>query len=102
MNIYSEIKKIAGYNHAINELVNKLKDKIDCEGLFFEQAKLISGCSIRSDGLYQNGELLSEGEAVNDDYFCNQSTGYCEDDYYGTVWFKTNVPGQFVEIPFAL
>lgn len=36
----------------------------------------------------------------NDDYFVSQSTGWTCDDYYGHLWFKTDVPGQYVRVYF--
>ena len=99
MIVYPELKKIAGHNQAICELIEKLKDKLDCDGLMFECAKLISGCNITNNCLYR-GKILLSDHLVDDVYFCKQYRGYCEDDYYGNLWFKTNVAGQFVEIPF--
>ena len=51
--------------------------------------------------LYQGGCRLDNGYA-EEDYYCCQHTGYCEDCYYGTLYFKTDVPGQFVAVPFEM
>lgn len=56
---------------------------------------------ITGDADYQNGVRLDNGGLVDDDYYCRQHTGCCEDDYYGELYFKTDVPGQFVEISFG-
>ena len=101
MNIYPELKKIAGANQKIKNLIEKFKGKTDTEGLYFESAILINGCKEKKGYLYsKNGTKL--GELVDNDYYCYQCQGYCEDDYYGNLYFKTNVPGQFVKIEFAM
>lgn len=102
MNIYQEIKKIAGANQKVERLSKMLTNKIDTEGLDWTAAYLIEGCKEKDRGLYQNGCRLDNCGLVDDDYYCKQHTGYCEDDFYGTLYFKTNVPGQFVAVPFAL
>ena len=102
MNIYPEIKKIAGANAKIMRLADKLSEKLDCYGLEFERAHLIDGCSERNGHLYQNGGRLDNSGLVDDDYYCDQHPGWLEDDFYGTLYFKTNVPGQFVAVPFAM
>lgn len=102
MNIYPELKKIAGANDKRERLANKLLEKIDVEGLEFERAHIINGCSEKNGHLYIDGMRLDNSGLVDDDYYCNQHTGYCEDCYYGTLYFKTNVPGQFVAVPFEM
>lgn len=100
MNIYPEIKKIAGKNASIKRLVEVLKDKVDCDGLDFERAYLVDGCKEKHDHLYKGNTKLDNSGLVDDDYYCMQETGYFADDFYGTVYFKTNVTGQFVAVPF--
>lgn len=102
MNIYSELKKIAGLNKRIQQLSENLMNKIDLDDLDLNSATLICGCSEKHGHLYQNGVRLDNSGLVDNDYYCRQYTGCCEDDYYGTVYFKTNVPGQFVSIRFGM
>ena len=102
MKIYPEIKKIAGGNDARSRYVEKLKEKMDIQGLYWETAYLIDGCRERGGKLYKDGNRLDNGCPAGkyDDYYCFQYTGCCEDYYHGTCYFKTNVPGQFVAVPF--
>ena len=102
MNIYPELKKIAGANAKIERLAEKFSEKLDIDGLAVAGAYLVNGCSEKNGHLYQNGHRLDNHGLVDDDYYCRQFTGYCGDDYYGTLYFKTNVPGQFVAIPFQM
>lgn len=101
MNIYPELKKIAGKNESIRRLITALVEKIDCEGMNWSESYLVSGIKEKEGYLYKDGQRLDNSGLIDNDYYCNQHTGYCEDDYYGTLYFKTNVPGQFVAVPFA-
>lgn len=98
--IYPEIKQIAGKNDAIRRLGEKLSKKIGCDGFILESAYFVTGCTERGGHLYKDGKRLDQNGLVADQYYCTQYTGYCEDDYHGTLYFKTNVPGKFVAIPF--
>lgn len=102
MTIFPEMKKIAGLNAAIERLAKKLSMKMDVDGLYFDRAYLIEGCKEKRGHLFQGGATLDNSGLVDDLYYCYQITGYCEDDFYGTLYFKTNVPGQFVAVPFEM
>lgn len=102
MIVLSEIKKIAGLNAAISRLSKILDEKMDTEGLDWRSAYFVDGCKERSGHLYRNGERLDRDGLVDDLYYCTQYTGYCGDDFYGTLYFKTNVHGQFVAVPFSM
>lgn len=105
MQIISELKKIAAANakrdHWIEQL--KLRGNVDLDGLVLEGAYLIDGCKERDGHLYKDGHRLDNDDKgpVDEQYYCYQRQGYGEDDFYGTLYFKTNVPGQFVEVPFS-
>lgn len=104
MRVLPEIKKIAGAVDKIGRLAKQLEEKMDCEGLEWFSACLLSGCKEYNGKLYDEHDFrLDNGGGIVDDlYYCCQHTGYCEDDYYGTIYFKTNVPGQFVAVPFQM
>ena len=102
MKTYPEILKIVGAFNKASRLIKNLDSKLDCDGLKFEGAYLIDGCSERKGHLYKKGIRLDNSGIVDDDYYCDQHTGYCEDDFYGTVYFKTKTPGQFIAVPFEL
>lgn len=102
MIIYPEIKKIAGALRKVERLSNALAEKIDTEGLDIRNCCLVDGCREVNGHLYRHGRRLDNSGLVDDEYYCNQYVGYCEDDYYGTIYYKTNVPGQFVAIPFEM
>lgn len=106
MNIYPEFKKIAEMNDAIERLgerlSEKLTDDLDIKGLSLYDARLLDGCKEKNGHLYCNGKRLDNYGLVDSDYYCFQRTGYCEDDFYGTLYFKTTVPGQFVAVPFEM
>lgn len=102
MIVIPEIKKIAGMNEKIIRLGNIIANKMDADWLDFQNAYLVNGCKERNGHLYQGDSRLDNDGLVDDLYYCCQYTGYCEDDFYGTIYFKTNVPGQFVAVPFSV
>lgn len=102
MIVIPEIKKIAGAMDKVKRLADKIESKFDLEGLDLYAAYLIDGCTERNGHLYRNGDRIDRDGLVDDLYYCTQYTGYCEDDFYGTLYFKTNVPGQFVAVPFSM
>ena len=102
MTIIPELKKIAGANVRVKRLAEIVGQKIDADGLRMEDAYLISGCSAKGNHLYQDGGRLDNSGLVDDLYYCDQHTGYCEDYFYGTLYFKTDVPGQYVAVPFDM
>lgn len=102
MIIYPEIKKIAGALRKIERLSVVLAGKIDAEGLDFKNCYLVDGCREVNGHLYRFGCRLDNDGLVDDMYYCDQHAGYCEDDYHGTLYYKTDVPGQFVAVPFEM
>lgn len=102
MIIIPEIKKIAGCRDKIKHLSDLVSQKIDTDGLDFESAYLVSGCRERDGHLYQGGVRLDTDGLVTDLYYCNQYIGCYGGTFYGMLYFKTNVPGQFVAVPFCM
>jgi hypothetical protein len=102
MIVMPEIAKIAGLNAKIKHLAGILENKMDTDGLDFQNAYFVNGCKEKNRHLYQGDSRLDRDGLVDNLYYCCQYTGYCEDDFYGTLYFKTNVPGQFVAVPFSM
>lgn len=102
MTIIPELKKIAGLNAKIKRLAGIVAEKVDASGMGLESAYLISGCKEKNGHLYQDGVRLDNSGLVDDVYYCDQHTGYCEDYFFGTLYFKTDVPGQFVAVLFDM
>lgn len=95
MNTYKEIKEIAKLRAKTKRLINTIAEKCGdrCEGVDWDSAEFVSlDKEDIQDFITHNGE--------DEDYFVEQSRGYCEDDYYGHLYFKTDVPGQYVKVYF--
>lgn len=101
MRTFKEVKKIAKMMSQIHRLAKSLENNpdFDCEGLDWSSVEFVSGLQERNDGLYQEGCRIA---TESFDFYCDQSTGFCEDDYYGWIYFKTDVPGQFVRVYFHI
>ena len=102
MIIIPELKKIAGLNDRIRHLAEKASEKMDADGLDLQSAYLVCGCKAKGGHLYKDKHRLDNYGLTDDLYYCDQYTGYCEDDFYGTLYFKTDVPGQYVAVPFSM
>jgi hypothetical protein len=104
MQIIHELKRIAAANAKRDYWIKQLElsGKVEMDDLHIESAYLIDGCKEKNGHLYQNGWCLDNSGLVDDQYYCYQTQGYHEDDFYGTLYFKTNVPGQFVQVPFHM
>lgn len=94
MIVYKEIKEIAKSNAKIAHLVQKLEDKgFDAYGIEWNTTTFVSLSKEDIESLN-----LSETEG----YYVSQSQGYIEDDFFGHLYFKTNVPGQYVRVYFQM
>lgn len=104
MNVYNEIKQIAKMNDMQTELINKLVEKdFETDGLDFKYAYFVRNCTEEDGHLYNyDGGRLDNSGLVDGDYYCKQYKGYCEDDFYGTIYCATDEEGLFVAIPFAM
>lgn len=100
MVIIPELKKIAGLNEKIVRLSRIVADKVDKEGCNFECAQFISGCNVKGNHLYKNGQILDNCGLKYDLYYCDQTPLDDDGGFYGTLYFKTDVPGQYVAVPY--
>lgn len=81
---------------SIQRKANKL---FDAAGFEFNTAQIISGVSCKKDGLYLKGQKIAEAE---NGYYCAYNDECDSDDYHGFVFFKTLIPGRFVQVHFAV
>ena len=104
MNIYKEIKKIAELNEAIVYLINNLEEnEFNTDGLDFRSAYFIKNCVEENGHLYDcDGNRLDNHGLIDNDYYCCQHTGCCEDDFYGILYYATEEEGMFVAVPFVM
>lgn len=93
MIVYKEVKEIAKCNQKIADLIKELEAQTDLDGLHMQEAKVVNHDNTYFDDL--------RAELVDDEYYCVQSHGYYEDEFYGTLWFATDVKDEYVEIPFS-
>lgn len=104
MKIYKDIKKIADKVVQINHLCEEInhlckiieKEGIDVKGKDVDwcKAELVSGITVKDGYLYRNGYRIAK---ENDDYYSHRMS-YFEGDDFGFLYFRTDVPGQYVEV----
>ena len=97
-----EIAKIAELNEEIKRLCEVVEEKLDCDGLDLGCACFVENCVEKNGHLYEAGGRLDNCGMVDNDYYCNQHTGYLGDDFYGTLYYATDKKGVFVAVPFAM
>lgn len=95
MNIFKEVKEIAKKNAQIKFLIDKLSNETDTEDVDWTTAEFVS---LSKEDI--NRFKLSNSET--EDCFVYQRTGYVEDNFYGWLYFKTDVPGQYVRVYFSI
>ena len=92
MKIYKEIKQIAKKKEQIKSLVTELTNKgVDIDGIEWWSAEFVT---LSKKAI----EYFKSHNGETDEYFVDQSTGYSEDDYFGYLYFKTDVPAQYVRV----
>ena len=91
MKIYKEIKEIAKCNSKIERLIDRLSERFDVgDDIEWNTAIFVS----------MKDKDLKRLDLVDDDYYSDHHKGYWEDDFYGWLYFKTDVPGQYVRVHF--
>ena len=96
MTVFKEIKEIAKCMSKVYRLSEKLaNDGFDCDGIEWPTATFVS--LDKEDIAHFKGT-----NGVTEGYFVDQWTGYSGDDFHGELYFKTDVPGQYVRVHFNL
>ena len=96
MKIYKEVKEISKCVAKMGVLIKKLYEKgLDIEGIEWETARLVG---LDKDTIQY---LKEDRRGETDAYYVDQWAGYCEDSFSGTVYFPTDVRGQYVAVDFC-
>lgn len=101
------LMRIARHNRIREKFENKYDDYFGSSsdsGEFLESLKL-SKCYERNKCLYKHREDKSKYMVANrqqrDDFglyeYVDQHCGYCEDDYYGTIYRKIPIKNRWLE-----
>lgn len=95
METFKEVKEIAKCVSKIGTLVKRLEAHMDIDGIEWYTAQFVS---LDKEDI----ELFKNTNGVTEEYFVDQWTGYCGDDFHGEMYFKTDVPGQYVRVHFDM
>lgn len=105
MKIIPELKQIVDHKTAIidhkaaiYQLVERLEadPSLGTHDLRFEDAHLVCGCQERDGHLYRGSRQLdNDGNGPVNDLYYSRKRGSS-----GCVYFKTEVPGRFVAVPY--
>ena len=97
------IYHIAALEIKLKELYSKISENNMVSGCTnFNPYKILNNCREENNCLYDSdGIFLASGGLVDNLYYCEQYGGYLEDDFYGTMYFKTNKQGQFIAVDYS-
>lgn len=100
MPIFKAAKRIACLNAQLARHVELISQEIDADGIEWYSAELVSGLTVRDGELYSGDLPVAEW---GDEYYVNQTQGFFyADDYCGWLYFRTDVPGQYVRVHFDM
>lgn len=69
---------------SVHGAIEKTGEFDDC--CFWGTKRILKGCYENGNVLYsKDGKIISRHKGNG--YYCNQSTGYCEDDFYGNMYY---------------
>jgi len=99
----SKIKHWAEVSREVDQLCAEIKKIYPFEDVsYFYFTAIHENCKVEDGRLYSaNGTLLcNDGRCMDEDvpYFVDQSCGYCEDDYYGTMFIMVDEINTFIEV----
>ncbi len=100
--LIKELGELNARCNLIRENLRKIEPFDEC--MDWDATGVYTGCTVNDGSLYDSrGELLSnDGRCMDEEipYFVNQYTGYCEDDYHGTMFIKVDDENTFVAIEY--
>ena len=96
------IKKMGEHIEQINFLKEFLQNEDFFFGIDWAVVDIYRKCKIENGILYDFAwnALSDDGNCMDEEipYFVNQYTGYCGDDYHGTMYVKVDDDNTFVAI----
>ncbi len=89
---------IAVLTNKIKALYKRIAEEFeDCSD--YTVCRILHNCRELNGKLYdETGNVVSDSGLIDDKYYCNQYSGYVEDDYHGYMYYKIDDKGTFVEV----
>ena len=101
MKIFDDVEKIAQLNTVYENLVLKLEEELDAEGIDWRTAVIVSG--MRTDGEYlydENAAVVAEN--CESDYFISACDEIMPGRYVGNLYYRTSVEDQYVRVNYEI
>jgi len=97
--VSNELLELYNEHNKLESILKELQKENDCfEGVNLNSMQLVEDCTVKGNELWCGNKKLAKDGLVDDLYFCNQSTGYCEDDYYGYLYFPIDNVGTYLKM----
>ena len=99
------LKKMGDLMQQLTNIKETLeKSEIFEDLLSWDVVDIYYNCKIKNGKLYTDKDKLlsNDGRCMDEEipYFVNQHTGYCEDDFYGTMYIRVGDLNTFVAVTY--
>lgn len=90
----------------MSKIPKEIVDKIEQRNKLNEEIETWCKENLNMGGIRSNGVDITahhagdEQTTVNGREWCEQRTGYCEDDYYGHYYWETEYPEKYLHMEF--
>jgi hypothetical protein len=91
MKEFKKIKQIAKVIEEVRDLVKQLSNELDTEGIDWASAEFVT---LDKEDI----KHFKDHNGETEEYFVKEWTGYSKDDFYGYLYFKTDIPEQYVRV----
>lgn len=104
--ILSRLQWLVAHNERFKAVEAQLEELSDylSDGADLEHLNVYTNCTVGEDGyLYSAiGHRLSHTKLQDDLVFVRQQVGFCEDDFYGTLYFPVDDSGTVIAVSYEM
>ena len=104
--IISRLQWLVAHNERFKAVESQLEELSDylSDGADLEHLNVYTNCTVGEDGFLYSaiGHRLSHTKLQDDLVFVRQQVGFCEDDFYGTLYFPVDDSGTVSAVSYEM
>ena len=104
--IISRLQWLVAHNERFKAVESQLEELSDylSDGADLEHLNVYTNCTVGEDGFLYSaiGHRLSHTKLQDDLVFVRQQVGFCEDDFYGTLYFPVDDSGTVIAVSYEM